>query len=70
MRSNKYHVYLTEEEKRLVVRALIDKRNELIASGHYTDAIDELLVRVVTKKPKICLLSPFDDNKKFSLGGG
>ena len=44
MRSKKYHVYLTEEEKRLVIKALIDERNALLATGHYTDAIDDLLV--------------------------
>ena len=56
MRSKKYHVYLTEEEKRLAIKALMDERNALIASGHYTDAIDDLLVRVVTRKPKNMLV--------------
>ena len=56
MRSKKYHVYLTEEEKRLIIKALIDERNTLIAAGHYTDAIDDLLVRVVTRKPKNMLV--------------
>ena len=56
MRSKKYHVYLTEEEKKLVIQALIDERNALIVTGHYTDAIDDLLVRVVTRKPKNMLI--------------
>ena len=56
MRSKKYHVYLTEEEKRLIIKALIDERNALLAAGHYTDAIDDLLVRVVTRKTKNMLV--------------
>ena len=56
MKSNKYHVYLTEEEKKLVIKALIDERNVLISMGRYTDAIDDLLVRIVTKKPKNMLV--------------
>ncbi|MBR2670777.1 MAG: hypothetical protein IKE27_01085 [Oscillospiraceae bacterium] len=56
MRSKKYHVYLTEEEKRLVIKALIDERNALLATGHYTDAIDDLLVRITRTKPKNMLV--------------
>ena len=32
MRNKKYHVYLTEEEKRMIIIALIDERNALIAA--------------------------------------
>ena len=42
-RKNKYHIYLTEEERQLVLKALIDKRNALIAAGRYTDAIDDIV---------------------------
>ncbi|MBQ6148560.1 MAG: hypothetical protein IJI83_03330 [Oscillospiraceae bacterium] len=56
MRSKKYHVYLTEEEKRLVIKALIDERNALLATGHYTDAIDDLLVQITRTKPKNMLV--------------
>ena len=56
MRRKKYHVYLTEEEKRLVIKALIDERNALLATGHYTDAIDDLLVRITRIRPKNMLV--------------
>ena len=56
MRRKKYHVYLTEGEKRMVIKALIDERNILIATGHYTDAIDDLLVRITRTKPKNMLV--------------
>ena len=45
MRNSKYHVYLTSEEKRLLLKALFNERNLLIANGRYTDAVtacDEL----------------------------
>ncbi len=56
MRRKKYHVYLTEEEKRLVIKALIDERNALLATGHYSDAIDDLLVRITRIRPKNMLV--------------
>ena len=43
----KYHLYLSEEERRLVLHALIDFRNKLIAAGRYTDCVDELLIKVM-----------------------
>ena len=52
----KYHLYLSEEERQLVLHALIDFRNKLIAAGRYTDCVDELLIKVMyakTKKIKI-----------------
>ena len=52
MRNKKYHVYLSEEERKLAIKALIDERNALIASGRYTDAIDDLIVRILSRKPK------------------
>ena len=52
MREKKYHVYLTEEERSVVIKALIDERNLLISAGHYTDAVDDLLIRIVSCKAK------------------
>lgn len=54
----KYHLYLSEEERQLVLHALIDFRNKLIAAGRYTDCVDELLIKVMyakTKKIKMIL---------------
>lgn len=31
-------------EVNIIVRALVDLRNQLIAEGRYTDAVDELLI--------------------------
>ena len=51
MRKTKYHIYLTAEEYRKIVEALVVKKNELTATGHYTDAVDELLIKL--SRPKI-----------------
>ena len=44
----KYHIYLTAEERRVVINSLIDLRNNLISQGMYT----ELLIRISKAKAK------------------
>ena len=50
--AKKYHVYLTNEQRRIVFDSLIEKKNELIRTGHYTDEIDEILIKVMKAKMK------------------
>ncbi len=52
MRSLKYHIYLTPDERRTVINSLIDLRNALILRGKYTDIIDELLIKLTKAKAK------------------
>ncbi len=52
----KYHLYLTADERRIILDSLIDKKNELIRTGHYTDAIDEIIIRVMKAKTKRVLV--------------
>ena len=52
MRNQKYHLYLTPDERRTVLNSLIDLRNELISQGRYTDIIDELLIKLTKAKVK------------------
>lgn len=52
MRKKRYHVYLTAEERRMVIKTLVDVRNSLISAGYYTDALDDLLIRILSLKPK------------------
>ncbi len=49
---DKYHIYLTAEERRAVINSLIDLKNDLISRGKYTDVIDEL-IKAKVKKIKI-----------------
>ena len=48
----KYHIYLTAEERRVVINSLIDLRNDLISRGKYTDIIDELMIKFTKAKVK------------------
>lgn len=52
MRNPKYHLYLTQDERRTVINSLIDLRNDLISQGRYTDVIDELLIKFTKAKVK------------------
>ena len=37
----------TYDEIRIIVLALVELKNQLIAEGRYTDAVDDLLVKFV-----------------------
>lgn len=50
MKKPKYHIYLTPDERRIVINSLIDLRNDLISQGRYTDIIDELLIKLTKAK--------------------
>ena len=52
MRNPKYHLYLTQDERRMIIGSLIELRNRLISDGRNTDAIDELLVKFTNAKVK------------------
>ena len=51
-RNQKYHLYLTPDERRTVINSLIDLRNDFISRGKYTDIIDELLIKLTKAKVK------------------
>lgn len=52
MRNDKYHIYLNDEEYRQVLQALIDLKNGLAAQGRYTDAVDDVLIKITKAKKK------------------
>ena len=52
MRNPKYHLYLTYDERRTVINSLICLKNNLISLGRYTDAVDELIVKLTKAKVK------------------
>ena len=37
----------TYDEVRIIVLALVELKNQLIAEGRYTDAVDELLMKFI-----------------------
>ena len=52
MREQKYHLYLSESDRRFLVQYLIWFQNKLRQEGRYTDAIDDLIVKISKAKPK------------------
>ena len=52
MRNQRYHLYLSPDERRTVINSLIDLRNDLISRGKYTDVIDELIIKFTKAKVK------------------
>ena len=52
MREKKYHLYLTANEQSKVIQSLIDLKNNWIAQGRYTDAVDDVLLKVLSAKKK------------------
>ncbi len=43
----KYYIVFDEYERGIIINALNDKRNALIKEGLYTDAVDEVLLKVI-----------------------
>ena len=52
MTEKKYRVYLTESEQSSLIKALVNLKNTLIKNGKYTDAIDELIIKVTKARKK------------------
>lgn len=48
----KYYLALPAEEWRLMIESLNNLRNRLISEGKYTDAVDEVLIKVANAKTK------------------
>ncbi len=48
MLNKKYYLHLTYEEQRIVLKSLIDMKNELIKQGRYTDPVDELIIKILS----------------------
>jgi len=52
LKEQKYHLYLSDEEYRRVLQSLISLKNSLIAQGRYTDAVDDVLCKVLSSKKR------------------
>ena len=52
MKEKKYYIALDDFERRVVVNCMNEMRNKLIAEGKYTDALDEVLIKVIQPKQK------------------
>ena len=48
----KRYITLDNSEWKIVINALNDLRNSLIRQGRYTDAVDDIMIKVINTKPK------------------
>ena len=52
MREKKYYIVLDDFERRVIVNCLNEMRNKIIADGKHTDAVDEVLLKIIGAKQK------------------
>jgi len=52
MRDKKYYIAPDDFEQKIIINCLNEMRNKLIADGKYTDAIDEVLLKIIGAKRK------------------
>ena len=52
LREQKYHLYLSDDEYRQVYQSLVRLKNNLITQGRYTDAVDDVLCKVLSAKKR------------------
>ena len=52
MKEKKFYIVLDDFERRVIVNCMNEMRNKLIADGKYTDALDEVLLKVIRSKQK------------------
>ena len=52
MWNKKYYIALDDFERRVIVNCMNEMRNRLIANGKYTDAVDDVLLKVINAKQK------------------
>ena len=52
MREIKYHAYLDNQERTILLQSLAELKNQLIQQGRYTDPVDELIFKVVNAPVK------------------
>ena len=48
----KRYITLDDSEWKIVINALNDLRNSLIRQGRYTDAVDDIMIKIINTKPK------------------
>ena len=52
MHDRKYYIAIDGYERGIIVNALNEMRNNLLQQGRYTDAVDEVLLKIINAKTK------------------
>lgn len=47
-----YHIYLNADEQKPIIISLLNLKNRLIEQGKYTDAVDDILCKVLSAKKR------------------
>ena len=47
-----YHKYLNADEQKQIIISLLNLKNRLIEQGKYTDAVDDILCKVLSAKKR------------------
>ena len=58
MRETKYHAYMDNKDRSILLQSLVELKNQLIQQGRYTDCVDELIFKVINapiKKLKVVM---------------
>ena len=50
IREEKFHIYLNDDEYSRLIQSLIRLKNSLTAQGRCTDAVDDILYKVLSAK--------------------
>lgn len=52
MKTPKNYIYLSKDEQLRVIKALNKSRNRLIEQNKYTDAVDDVICKIIKAKKK------------------
>lgn len=61
MREKINHLYVDSGERTLLLKSLVELKNQLIQQGRYTDCVDELIFKVIN--------APVKKLKVITMGG-
>ena len=70
MKGKKYYINLTEQERSQIIHSLIDKKNALMAQGRYTDAVDEVILKLIKAKKKGFHAASFPYERRARMSDG
>ena len=52
MKEQKFHLYLSENERRFLIQNLFWFQSKLRQEGRYTDAVEDLIIKLSKANPK------------------
>lgn len=65
MREEKFHIYLNDDEYSRLIQSLIRLKNSLTAQGRCTDAVDDILYKVLSAKRRKGSVKDFSQKGKW-----